>query len=172
MRQTAAVPETTRARQLRMCWNLPSRALMALVSHGHVLSNTNGQQAMLGCGARAELDPSPLTPRLPLLSSRCTGSRMACATQQCPSSSPRSSKKSSSKAEQDRTATPSRCLKTRGGARQATGPGDSILPCCFIEGRWYWGGQVHICCSWVRMDSLSAPLVELGTGVDVSYQGT
>lgn len=31
---------------------------------------------------------------------------------------------------------------------------------------------MHICCSWVRMHGLSAPLVELGTGVDVSSQGT
>lgn len=97
-----------------------------------------GRLGVLGHGAQAEW--GALSPHFPpAFSFRCTGSRTVHAAQQCPSSSPRSVKKSLSRAEWDPAAAPLGCLETRGGARRATGPGSSVLLCHFIGERWYGG---------------------------------
>lgn len=115
------------------------------------------------CSCPPRMHPTGTQPILTCCSAsfRCSGSRTVHASQQRPSSSPRSVKKSLSRAEWDPAAAPLGCPETLGGgARRATGPGSSVLLCHFIEEGWYGGESTSAAAGGTH--SLLAALLDLG----------
>lgn len=169
--------ETTWSGQLRMCWNLPPQSPPALGSHWHGMCCPTLSWRLREAGSAGAQGSSRVgSPLSSLCTCLCLVPGVPDPGQRAPLGNvPAALQDPASKplAELSRTPLPPHLgdSKLRGGARRAAEPGAACCQVALLR-KDGTGERVHVCCSWVGMHSLSAPLVELGAGAGVSSQDT